>query len=214
MAAVERTHQKHSHAVLDAAGPATGGTTTTTTKALKSQDSSHDHHPPSSILNLLNLLVFFDMLGVALVVPLMQEYFKTAGFNAAYTELSSSLFSISQIVGGLGLGIAADADLLTRKQVLLLSFSGSSISYALVGLSRNPWPLVVSRLIVGLVKQTMTVTTAIVAEQTSEEVGPHPPLLITYVYASVPLCKRKLDLSYADRSIFFFSLSKHAPPSP
>jgi hypothetical protein len=49
----------------------------------------------------LPILVFIDMFAVALVVPLLFQYYKRAGVTSAtQRELLSSLFSGSQIVGG------------------------------------------------------------------------------------------------------------------
>eukprot|EP00808_Paulinella_micropora_P016965 g13248.t1 len=119
------------------------------------------------LVKLLPACVFFDMLGVALVLPLMQEYFKRAGLTVAARELSSSLFSTSQIAGGVALGVLADSGKLSRQQMLLLSFGGSAVSYTIVGLSSSLSLLLTSRVIVGLVKQTMTVATGLIAEHST-----------------------------------------------
>ena len=114
--------------------------------------------------------VFIDMFAVALVVPLLFQYFKRSGVTSAgQREILSSVFSSSQIVGGLGLGALTDARILRRKTVLFMSFGGSAVAYALMvtggfGFSA----MVASRVIVGLVKQTMTITTSMLAKCTTE----------------------------------------------
>lgn len=117
----------------------------------------------------LPLLVMIDMFAVSLVVPLLFQYYKTAGVNqAGKRELISSLFTASQIVGGLLMGILTDAKLVKRRTILLLSFGGSAVSYALIaygGLSA----LIFSRVLVGLVKQTMTVTTTMLTRHTTAD---------------------------------------------
>ncbi|GKY94825.1 hypothetical protein MPSEU_000447700 [Mayamaea pseudoterrestris] len=116
----------------------------------------------------LVILVFIDMFAVSLVVPLLFQYYKAAGIQRAdQREWLGSLFSTSQIVGGLSIGFLADAKILTRRTILFFSFGGSALSYALIvygGLTA----LVLSRMTVGLVKQTMTVARAILTKSTSK----------------------------------------------
>jgi hypothetical protein len=118
----------------------------------------------------LPLLVFIDMFAVSLVVPLLfQYYYQNAGVTSAnQRELLSSVFSSSQIVGGLVLSALADARILRRKTILFLSFGGSSVSYALVAYGGFR-ALIVSRVLVGLVKQTMTVTTSMLTKCTTPD---------------------------------------------
>lgn len=73
-----------------------------------------------------------------------------------------SVYSISQIVGGLVLGVISDR-LEDRRSVLLLSIVGAAISYAMVGMATSINVLLLSRVVVGAVKQTMTVSKALAA---------------------------------------------------
>lgn len=115
----------------------------------------------------LLILVFIDMFAVSLVVPLLFQYYKSAGINSAgQRELLSSLFSTSQIIGGIIMGFVTDARFVRRRSLLFISFGGSALSYALIaygGLAA----LVCSRIMIGLVKQTMTVTTAMSTRHTT-----------------------------------------------
>jgi MFS family permease len=125
--------------------------------------------PPTTLL----LLVLIDMFAVSLVVPLLFQYYKSAGVNnAGQRELLSSLFSTSQIVGGLLMGLVTDARLVRRKSLLFISFAGSALSYSLIAYGGFS-ALVCSRVLVGLVKQTMTVTTAMLTSCTSRTTRAH-----------------------------------------
>jgi MFS family permease len=121
------------------------------------------------VTTILPCLVFLDMLAVGLVVPLLFQYYQSAGVTSAgQRELLSAVFSIAQIVGGLFLGALIDATWVKRKTVLYLSFGGSAVAYALIahgGLSA----LIASRILVGLVKQTMTITKTMMTRATTEE---------------------------------------------
>lgn len=117
----------------------------------------------------LPILVFIDMFAVSLVVPLLFQYYKNAGVTSAnQRELLSSVFSSSQIVGGMVLGALADAQFLKRKTILFVSFGGSAVAYAMIAFG-GFHALIVSRILVGLVKQTMTVTTSMLTKCTTEE---------------------------------------------
>jgi len=110
-----------------------------------------------------------DSFSVSLVVPLMHQYFKNAGVqSASQREMLSSLYSSSQIAGGLIIGALSDVGILSRRRILFLSFLGSALSYGLIvvgGLRK----LIFSRVLVGLVKQTMTVSTSLLARYTAPE---------------------------------------------
>jgi len=122
--------------------------------------------PPTVSLPLLNMI---DMFSVSLVVPLLHQYYISAGVtSASQRELLSSLFSSSQIVGGLLIGAASDSKMLSRRNTLLLSFSGSAVAYALI-MRGSILFLLCSRVVVGLVKQTQTVSTAMLASYTTKE---------------------------------------------
>lgn len=119
------------------------------------------------IIRSLKLCVFLDFLGVALVVPLLSAYFRDLNISNESFGLMASLYSASQLVGGLVLGALSDR-LFSRRSMLLLSFMGSSIGYGLIGVSTSLSLLIVSRVVVGLVKQTLTISTALVTEHTDE----------------------------------------------
>ena len=117
----------------------------------------------------LPILVFIDMFAVALVVPLLFQYYRNAGITSAnQRELLSSVFSFSQIVGGIVLGALTDAKILTRKTILFLSFGGSAVAYAMIVYGGFRL-LIFSRVLVGLVKQTMTISTSILTRCTTEK---------------------------------------------
>lgn len=118
---------------------------------------------------LLPVLVMVDMIGVALVVPLLHsQYFQLAGITSAVQrEWLSSVFSASQIVGGLVIGALSDSQVISRHVILMISFMGSAFAYAMI-MQGGLAAIVISRVTVGLVKQTMTVTSAMVAHATHE----------------------------------------------
>ena len=113
--------------------------------------------------NVLALLVFVDLFSVSLIVPLIPIRFKELGASPLLVGTLSSIYSLAQIAGGLALGVLGDR-LDDRRTVLLLSFAGAALSYAMVGLATSIAVLAASRVVVGLVKQTMTASKAIAAD--------------------------------------------------
>lgn len=114
----------------------------------------------------LPILVLLDMFAVSLVVPLLFQYYKAAGVaSAGQRELLTSVYSSAQIVGGLLFGILTDAGKVHRRTMLMSSFAGSCLSYGLLMVGGLP-SVVLSRVIVGMVKQTMTVSITVITAAT------------------------------------------------
>lgn len=134
-----------------------------------SVSDSKDHFWSLPYTIALPLLIMMDMLGVSLVVPLLHsQYFQLAGVTSAVQrEWLSSIFSVSQIVGGLAIGALSDSAVLSRRSTLILSFMGSAVAYMMIR-QGGMAAIVISRVTVGLVKQTMTMTSSIMAHVTEE----------------------------------------------
>lgn len=101
-------------------------------------------------------------------MPLLHQYYTAAGVHSArQREMISSLFSSSQILGGILIGALSDLGVLNSRSVLLLSFLGSALSYfLLIEFGGGIYQVICSRVIVGLVKQTMTVSTSLIVQYT------------------------------------------------
>lgn len=119
-----------------------------------------------SLLIWLKVLVFVDFLAVSLVVPILSSYFRDVGLSTQSYGLITSLYATAQLIGSLVLGVLSDYT--SKKGILLLSFAGSGLSYLMVGLGKSTVVLLASRVVVGLVKQTMTTTTLMIAELTED----------------------------------------------
>ena len=119
------------------------------------------------VLNAIKLLVFFDSFAVSLVVPLLSSYFRDAGADSKFYALISSSYSFAQLFSGVFLAVLLDY--VSKRDILLLSFIGSMLSYAIVGISQSTMILLFSRVLVGMVKQTSTVATAVTTSHTQNE---------------------------------------------
>jgi len=131
---------------------------------------------PESQRRVLVVAVGVDLLAVSLVVPLLPARFRELGISAAHYGFVQSTYSAAQIVGGLGIGYLGDRGL-GRRGILLLNFVGAATAYAIVGSpSAGVAALVFSRVVVGLCKQTMMASTALMADLTAP--GPDRALWI------------------------------------
>jgi MFS family permease len=131
-----------------------------------------------SSLFIVKFTVFLDMLAVGIFVPLLPYYWKELGIRSEMLGLVTSIYQLSQIVSGVILGWIGD-HVIGRKAVLLLSFAGSAVSYLLAGIayyysksedskSHGIMILIASRVTVGLVKQTMTISRAVITALSSD----------------------------------------------
>jgi len=119
-----------------------------------------------NVLLCIKMIVFMDFLAVAIVIPLMQSYFKEANIDTKLYAYISSTYMISQLIGTLLSGYWVDK--LNKRTILLLSFLSSCISYLMIIIGfqyQNGYIMLISRVIVGLFKQTYTVSTTIIAHE-------------------------------------------------
>lgn len=118
----------------------------------------------------LLLVVMVDLAAVALVVPLLPVRMRELGVPPELVGLIGSVYSASQVVGGVVLGALSDR--ISRRSILMLNFAAAATSYAMVGFGNSVEVLLLSRVVVGLCKQTMTLATALLTDITSPEDRP------------------------------------------
>ncbi|KAJ1628936.1 major facilitator superfamily domain-containing protein [Pavlovales sp. CCMP2436] len=114
----------------------------------------------------LVLSIFLDLLSVSLVVPSLPGRYRELGLTGWWFGAMGSLYSLTQIIGGVTLGFASDGAL-GRRGLLLVSFAGAALSYAMVAGARTLGTIMLSRVIVGLTKQSVTAVSALMTEVTA-----------------------------------------------
>ena len=103
----------------------------------------------------IEFVSFLDALGVALVITLIPFFTKELGVGAFGFGAITSLYGFCQIIGGSIIGYLSNG-ILSRKMILLISSIGSGVSYALLLIRGSITSLVVSRVLIGLIKQSTT----------------------------------------------------------
>lgn len=112
-------------------------------------------------------LVFVDVLGLTIVLPLLHLYAVTYGATAAEIGLVVAAFPLAQLIGVPVMGALSDH--YGRKPLLLISQITTCLSFIMLGLANSLWLIVLSRLIDGLFGANIATAQAALSDITSEE---------------------------------------------
>lgn len=118
-------------------------------------------------LAIIFLIVFVDLLGFSLILPLLPYYAQTFGADAFVTGLLVASYAVAQLVGAPLLGRWSDR--IGRRPVLLMSIFGTLLGFLLLGFAGALWMLFVSRVIDGLTGGNLTVAQAYITDVTDNK---------------------------------------------
>lgn len=110
------------------------------------------------------LIVFVDMLGFSLILPLLPYYANSFGANDIVIGLLVASYAAAQLVGAPVLGRLSDR--YGRRPVLLASIFGSFLGFLMLGFAGALWMLFVSRVLDGLTGGNISVAQAYIADVT------------------------------------------------
>jgi len=113
-------------------------------------------------LVVLYISVTLDILAVGTVIPLLPYYVSNLGAETWVYGLLGTIYGLAQLIGSPLMGGMSDSR--GRKTALMVSLVGSALGYLIIGVANNLWLLVFSRIPVGLVKQTMTISKAYITD--------------------------------------------------
>lgn len=120
-----------------------------------------------SSLAILFVIVFVDLLGFGMVIPVMPLYAKTLGASEAWTGLLSTGYSAMQFVFAPIWGRLSDR--VGRRPVLLVSIFMTAAAFLVYGLAGSFLVLLVSRLFAGAATANIAIARAFVADVTTPE---------------------------------------------
>ncbi|RMH20596.1 MAG: MFS transporter [Gemmatimonadetes bacterium] len=118
--------------------------------------------PAAGSLPILLAVVFVDMLGFSIILPLLPFYAETFGASPAVVGLLVASYAAAQLVGAPLLGGLSDR--FGRRPVLVLSILGTAAGFVLFGLAGSLTVLFASRVIDGLTGGNISVAQAYVAD--------------------------------------------------
>lgn len=112
-------------------------------------------------------IVFIDLVGFGIVLPLMPAYAATARISPTQIGVLITSFSLLQLLVSPLWGSLSDR--IGRRPVLLIGLVGSTASYVLFAFAHDFWTLLASRVIAGSMGATVGVAQAYVADITPPE---------------------------------------------
>ena len=110
------------------------------------------------------LVVFIDLLGFSLILPLLPYYAESFGASAFVTGLLVASYTAAQLVGAPLLGRLSDR--YGRRPVLLASVLGTFLGFLLLGFAGALWMLFASRIIDGLTGGNLSIAQAYISDVT------------------------------------------------
>lgn len=111
------------------------------------------------------LIVFVDILGFTIMIPLLPFYAESLGATPFMVGMLSSIYGLCSLVAGPILGDLSDR--YGRRIVLLLSQIGTCIGFIILALSNTLWVVFLSRFIDGVTSGNLTVAQAYISDVTA-----------------------------------------------
>lgn len=118
-------------------------------------------------LAIIFVIVFVDLLGFSLILPLLPYYAQTFGADAFVTGLLVASYAVAQLIGAPLLGRLSDR--VGRRPVLLISIFGTFVGFLLLGFAGALWMLFVSRVVDGLTGGNLSVAQAYISDVTNQK---------------------------------------------
>ncbi|GAB4488199.1 MAG: tetracycline resistance MFS efflux pump [Anaerolineales bacterium] len=113
------------------------------------------------------LIVFIDLLGFSLILPLLPYYAETFGASDFVTGLLVASYAAMQLIGAPLLGRLSDR--YGRRPILLVSIFGTFLGFLLLGFANALWMLFASRILDGFTGGNLSVAQAYIADVTDEK---------------------------------------------
>lgn len=126
--------------------------------------------PPKGALRTIFFIVFLDLLGFGIIIPLLPRYVPDYATHPLTVTLIFSIYSICQFIGAPVLGLMSDR--FGRRPVLVISQLGSALGYILLALATDAGqytlPLIyLSRVIDGFTGGNISTAQAYVSDVTT-----------------------------------------------
>src|SRR5262245_6609685 len=123
--------------------------------------------PRRSSLGILFLIVFTDLLGFGIVIPLLPRYGETLGASPAQLGALLASYSLLQFLFSPVWGRLSDR--FGRKPILVLSLVGSVAGYTLFAAARTIPLLIFARALAGMMAANVSTAQAYIADVTPPE---------------------------------------------
>ena len=122
---------------------------------------------PRRALATVVAVVFLDLLGFGIIIPILPFYVRSFGVSDVYIGLLAASYSLMQFLFAPLLGELSDRR--GRRPVILLSVAGSVVAWTVFGLAGSVAVLFVSRMVAGAMGANLAAAQAYVADITPPE---------------------------------------------
>jgi DHA1 family tetracycline resistance protein-like MFS transporter len=113
------------------------------------------------------LIVVVDVLGLAIILPLLPFYAEKLGASPTTVGLLVSTYAVCQLIAGPMLGRMSDR--MGRKPLLLVSQAGTFAGFILLAYSQTLWLVFLARIIDGLTAGNLSLAQAYISDVTKPE---------------------------------------------
>jgi MFS transporter, DHA1 family, tetracycline resistance protein len=118
-------------------------------------------------MTVLFLIVFIDLVGFGLVLPLLPFYGERFGASPDQVTLMMATYSLFQLIFSPLWGALSDR--IGRRPVLMVSVAGSALSYLWLGVADALWMLFAARALAGAMAGNIAAAQAYIADVTTPE---------------------------------------------
>jgi len=118
----------------------------------------------NKLLASILLVVFIDLLGFSLILPLLPYYAETFKASELITGLLIASYAAAQLLGAPILGRLSDR--FGRRPVLLASVFGTFLGFLLLGFANTLWMLFAARIIDGVTGGNLSIAQAYITDVT------------------------------------------------
>lgn len=116
---------------------------------------------------ILFLIVFIDLVGFGIIIPLLPFYAEHFQASPAMVGLVMATYSLTQFLAAPVWGRMSDR--LGRRPVLLMTLAGTALSYIWLGMAESLWMLFAARAVGGVMAGNISAAFAYVADVTTPE---------------------------------------------
>jgi len=116
---------------------------------------------------ILFLIVFIDLVGFGIIIPLLPFFGEHFDASPAMIGFLMASYSLTQFIAAPFWGRASDR--IGRRPILLITLTGASASYVLLGFSNSLWMLFLARALGGFMAGNISTAFAYVTDITTPE---------------------------------------------
>jgi MFS transporter, DHA1 family, tetracycline resistance protein len=113
------------------------------------------------------LIVFIDLLGFSLILPLLPYYAQSYGASPVVTGILVASYAAAQLIGAPILGRLSDR--FGRRPILLVSIVGTVIGFVLLGMAKTLALLFAARILDGVTGGNLSIAQAYISDVTDSK---------------------------------------------